>query len=151
MIGDFDRGEEPQVKEISGVNVGLQICYEAMFSSFSRKLSKKKAQILINITNDSWYGKYSEPKQHLYSALAKSIETGLPIVRVTNTGISALLSPDGKVFHASPINKAWSKNILVPYQSQPKLTFFVKLGHLLTLPLLLIMFILCVTYGKKRN
>jgi len=149
MVGDFDRGLEPIVSEISGVKVGLQICYEALFSDFSRQLSQKNAQILINLTNDSWYGRYSEPYQHMYSALAKSIETRLPIVRVTNTGISALLTPEGSILHPSPINKAWSKSIEIPYQIQTKKTFFVRLGHLLTLPLLLIMFILSVTYGKK--
>ena len=148
MVGDFERGGKPQVREVSGVKLGLQICYESLFSSFSRKLAQDKAQILINITNDSWYGPHSEPLQHLYNLLARSIETGLPILRTTNTGISALLMPNGEIIQPSPLYQPWSKSYEVPYSEAHRPTFYQRLGHLLTLPLLLIMVILCFTYGK---
>ena len=151
MVGDFERGSGPQVKEIAGVKIGLQICYESLFPSFSRLLANDGAQILVNLTNDSWYGPHSEPLQHLYSLLARSLETRLPILRATNTGISALLLPNGQIVNPSPLYKEWSYDYEVSYSAKPTATFYQRLGHLLTLPLLLIVFILSLTYGKKRN
>jgi apolipoprotein N-acyltransferase len=74
------------------------ICYEVLFSSFIRanlNSFQKDAHFLINLTNDSWYGDTSELEQHLYLAKWRALEFNLPIVRMTNTGISTVLYPDG--------------------------------------------------------
>jgi apolipoprotein N-acyltransferase len=151
MVGDFERGSGPQVRQINDLNFGILICYESLFESFSRSLADQKAQVLVNLTNDSWYGPYSEPEQHLYSLVARAIETRLPILRATNTGISTLIMPNGEVQSPSPLNTPWSKDFNVPYLHEKRPTFYQRFGHHLTLPVLLIMVILCVTYGKKRN
>jgi apolipoprotein N-acyltransferase len=149
MVGNFEPGPGPQVLDIGGVKLGVQICYESFFTAFSRGLAEKDAQIIVNLTNDSWYGRWSEPKQHLYSLLARSIETRLPIIRATNTGISTVLLPNSKIVEPSSVYTKWSKTYEVPYLLKPKKTFYQRLGFLLTLPLLLSVFILSIVYGKK--
>ncbi|EQC50115.1 apolipoprotein N-acyltransferase [Bacteriovorax sp. BSW11_IV] len=74
------------------------ICYEILFSSFIRDYlnnTKKIPDFIINITNDSWYGNTSEPLQHLFLSHWRAIEFNVPIVRVTNTGITSILYEDG--------------------------------------------------------
>lgn len=151
MVGDFKRGKGPEVKIISDVAVGVLICYEALFSDYSRKLGQKKAQILVNLTNDSWYGPYSEPHQHLYSLALRAIENRLPVVRSTNTGVSTVITPGGEPLSPSPLYEKWSKTYKVQYSKNHQPTFYQKIGYLLTLPVLLIVFTLSVVYGKKRN
>ncbi|MCO4793562.1 MAG: apolipoprotein N-acyltransferase [Bacteriovoracaceae bacterium] len=74
------------------------ICYEILFSSFIKTYLnsvEKQPHFLINITNDSWYGDTAEPYQHLFLAHWRALEFNLPIVRMTNTGITSILFPDG--------------------------------------------------------
>lgn len=74
------------------------ICYEILFSSFIRDYLnhlEHNPLFLINLTNDSWYGETSEPYQHLFLAKWRSLEFNLPIFRMTNTGISSVIYPDG--------------------------------------------------------
>ena len=74
------------------------ICYEILFSSFVREYLNHvntPPHFLMNLTNDSWYGDTNEPLQHLFLAKWRALEFDLPIVRSTNSGISAILYPDG--------------------------------------------------------
>lgn len=74
------------------------ICYEILFPQYIRSYlnaTKEQAQFIVNLTNDSWYGRTSEPFQHLFLAHWRAIEFNLPVVRMTNTGISSVLYPDG--------------------------------------------------------
>ncbi len=75
------------------------ICYEILFSDYIRTFlnhsGAKKPDFLINLTNDSWYGNTSEPYQHQYLSHWRALEFQIPIVRMTNTGISSILYPDG--------------------------------------------------------
>ena len=58
---DFGRGPGPTVLYANGLRIGAQICYEGLFDWFSRDLANKGAQIIFNVTNDSWYGRFAEP------------------------------------------------------------------------------------------
>lgn len=150
-VGDFEAGPSPEVRSVAGTQIGGQICYEALFPSFSRALALKGAEVIVNLSNDSWYGNYSEPSQHLYSTVLRAVETRLPIVRSTNTGISTVILPSGKVLEQSPREEIWGGFYEVPYQSNPTKTIYVRWGYFLTLPLLLIVFIISLIYGKNRS
>jgi apolipoprotein N-acyltransferase len=83
---------------INGTPFTSAICYEILFSSFIRGYLNGVAtqpEFLLNITNDSWYGDTAEPYQHLFLAHWRALEFNLPIVRMTNTGITSILFPDG--------------------------------------------------------
>jgi apolipoprotein N-acyltransferase len=74
------------------------ICYEILFPQYIRQYlnsSEEQPHFIINLTNDSWYGRTSEPFQHLFLSHWRAIEFNLPVVRMTNTGISSVLYPDG--------------------------------------------------------
>ena len=85
-------------KTINGTPFSSAICYEILFSSFIRNYLNNletQPEFLINITNDSWYGDTAEPYQHLFLAHWRALEFNLPIVRMTNTGITSFLFVDG--------------------------------------------------------
>lgn len=104
QVGNFGRGLGPEVltlklpnHPIGEVKVGPIICYEALFPNFVIDEVRRGAQLILNITNDSWFGPYGEPQLHLALSAFRSIETRTAQVRSTNTGISALIWPDGEI------------------------------------------------------
>ncbi len=118
-----------KVTQLNQINLGFQICYEGLFDYFTRDLAKKKAQILINVTNDSWFGNWQEPWQHLYMTLAHAIEVRRPLIRGTNSGISAMISAKGDIQLSTPPNKRWSGVWEVPYSTKNRATVFTSWGY----------------------
>ena len=78
------------------VEAGVAICFEDTDSAQMRELAKMGARVLFFITNDSWFSNSVEPEQHAWQAVARAIETGLPVVRVGNSGVTGTITPDGK-------------------------------------------------------
>jgi apolipoprotein N-acyltransferase len=102
QVGNFGRGAGPSVLTVSNgpgdtVRTGPIICYEALFPNYVIGAARKGSQLILNITNDSWFGESGEPILHLSLTTFRSIETHLPQLRATNTGISALILPDGEI------------------------------------------------------
>ena len=91
---DFSTGVTKENINLKGFGeIITLICYEILFSNeVSRRISEN-TNLLINITNDAWFGNTVGPHQHLALAKIRAVETGLPLVRVANTGISAFISP----------------------------------------------------------
>lgn len=141
-------GKGPQVQNLYGVNLGFQICYESLFDSFTRKLALNHAQVLVNITNDSWYGSWQQPWQHLIISLARAIEVRRPFIRVANTGFSAVIHSDGRIQEKSPINKPWAKVYDIPYYSKAPRTLFMSWGFYINEIFLLFMFLFSFAINK---
>ena len=80
----------------SSIPLGIAICFEDTDSAQMRALARKGAQALVFITNDSWFSRSVEPEQHAWQAVARAVETGLPVVRVGNSGVSGTITPDGR-------------------------------------------------------
>ena len=138
----FISGKEgPIVQNFENTQLGLQICYESLSDHFSRKLDQKGAEVLLNVTNDSWFGWWFEPYQHLYMTLARGIELRKPVIRSTSTGISTAMTAQGHIIEKSPINKAWAKVIEVPYTAQPEKTLFSRWGYFINLFFILSFFL----------
>jgi apolipoprotein N-acyltransferase len=123
VIGDFTPGREAVVNtlrlETQRENVidtsdtiierttnfaktGTFICYEAAFPAQVRNFVQRGATLLVNISEDAWFGPTAGAEQHLHHALMRAIETDRDVIRVTNSGISALLTADGRVVEALP-------------------------------------------------
>jgi apolipoprotein N-acyltransferase len=79
------------------------ICYEVIYPSLVRKAVRSGARVLLNLTNDAWYGRTSAPHQFLAIAAMRSAEHGLPMLRAANTGVSAIIDAGGMVLHETPI------------------------------------------------
>jgi apolipoprotein N-acyltransferase len=90
-------------KEGPPVKVGIEICYDAIFPEISREFVQRGAQILVNMTNDAWYGFSSANFQFLRKVAIRAVETGRPFARAANTGVSAFIDPLGRVSEVIPI------------------------------------------------
>ncbi len=135
-VSDFGRGAGPSIlthttPDQEKIKIGPQICYEGLFPYFSKELSNKGAQIFVNVTNDSWFGHTFEPYQHLYMTLARAIEFRRPLIRSTNTGITAVVTSHGKMILQSPQQVEWFATVDVPYEKNPGETFFARFGFYL--------------------
>ncbi len=80
------------------------ICYEAIFP-YEVKISNKNIDVIINVTNDTWYGNSSGPYQHFEISRMRAIENGLPMLRVANNGISAFIDPVGRVLEKTALDE----------------------------------------------
>ena len=136
MVGNFGVGPGPTVLlKFNGFMIGPQICYESLFPEFSKALADLGMQFIVNVTNDSWYGTWQEPYQHMYMTLARGVELRRPVVRVTNTGISTVALASGEVLQLSPLNRSWAGLYRVPFTRQPTATFYQQ--HFGLMPTLL--------------
>jgi apolipoprotein N-acyltransferase len=94
---DFSPGPRPAPIDIPGApRAQPLICYESLYPGFTNGASGRPGWI-VNISNDAWFGRTSGPIQHLNLASYRAIETGLPVVRSTPTGVSAMIDPWGRV------------------------------------------------------
>ncbi len=89
-------GTEPALITMDGRGIGVSICYEDILPNFSYELLQKEPQLLVNLTNDGWFGKTAEPAAHLALAKARAVEGRLYLVRSTCTGISSFIDPLGR-------------------------------------------------------
>ncbi len=124
FVSDFGRGKGPTNLEVGQWNFGPQICYEGLFPSFSASLAHQGAEILVNITNDSWFGYPFEPYQHLYMTFARALEFGRPLVRGTNTGLTTGILADGTIIPPGPRNTELAKQVVIKYKKNPPQTFY---------------------------
>ncbi len=112
--GGFASGPGPQTLHIPGVPpVGPLICYETIFPG-QVVSGDDRPRWLVNVTNDAWFGNSSGPRQHLASSRLRSVEEGLPLVRVANTGISAGFDSYGHEVGRIGLNAAGTLEVVLP-------------------------------------
>ena len=103
---DFSTGPGVQTLRLPGLPpVGPLVCYEVIFPGAVTDRSDRP-EWLLNLTNDGWYGISAGPYQHLVAARLRAVEEGLPVVRVANTGISAVIDPVGRVLVRAGLGRA---------------------------------------------
>ncbi len=95
-IGDYSPGEINPLP-IGEHKLGVLICYEVIFPELARESVRQGSDLLVNITNDAWFGQSSAPWQHLAMARFRAIENRVWLARAANTGISAFIAPSGTV------------------------------------------------------
>lgn len=150
-VGDFSRGTSSKPLDLSGKNVkaGVLICYESIFPDLARKQARAGANIMVNLTNDAWYGRSSAPWQSFAMSVLRAVETRRSLVRAANTGISGFVDPQGNILKASPIFEPLVMTEYVAIVEQN--TFFAKFGFLFgPFCLVLVPFLFWVT-RKERN
>jgi apolipoprotein N-acyltransferase len=129
--GDFIPGHKLTLFKIKekGLKIAPLICYEDILPSFSRKFAAKGANLIVNITNDAWFGKTYAPYQHLLLSIPRSVETRRYLIRATNTGISAIIDPVGRVVKKTQIFKETSLEGKVAILDG-KNTLYTRIGYL---------------------
>jgi apolipoprotein N-acyltransferase len=127
---DYRPGPGPRTLDLGEHGrAGVMICYEIVFSGAVADKANRPDYI-FNPSNDGWFGAWGPP-QHLAQARMRAIEEGLPVLRSTTTGISAVIDADGIVRGAIGLGKAGALEGVVPAAKPP--TLFARLGHALTL------------------
>lgn len=96
-VGDFKPGRAEEPLRSGHLALGLLICYEAIFPELAQQRVQAGANLLVNISNDAWFGDSAAPRQHLDLALLRAVEQERAIIRGTNSGISAVIDPRGRV------------------------------------------------------
>jgi len=97
----FAHGTEVTTFPFRDWKLGPLICYEDIIPTFGRRISELSPNLLVNITNDAWFGQTSEPYEHLALAVYRSVEHRLGMVRAVNTGVSAFIDSSGKLYEQS--------------------------------------------------
>ena len=103
--GDFVPGSGYVVSQIPGGHMSGVICYEAIFPDLVRRFVRDGAEVLVNTSNDGWYGRSAAPDQHFLMARMRAIENARYLLRATNTGITAVVRPDGSVTASLPTDQ----------------------------------------------
>ena len=148
--GDFEAGDKIVPLSTGNFSVGILVCFEAIFPGLARAYVKQGANILVNLTNDAWFGMTSAPYQHLSMAVFRAVENRIPMIRAANTGFSAFVGPQGKILMQGDlfdeeVLKASLKLSPVP------LTFYARFGDIFALSLLVISLIKALSYLYNRR
>jgi apolipoprotein N-acyltransferase len=99
---NFRRGTTVTTLPLGEHRLGPLVCYEDILPSFGRRLARLSPNLLVNMTNDAWFGRTSEPYQHLALSVFRAVETRLDLVRAVNTGVSAFVTASGRVLRRGP-------------------------------------------------
>ena len=102
-VKDFSPGERARPLQIDSLALGMLICYEVIYSGQVQSEVQAGANLLVNMSNDAWFGRTSAPLQHLYMAAMRAVEQNRFMARATNTGISAFISPSGRILEKSDL------------------------------------------------
>ncbi len=125
-IGTFGRGRSRMPLEAGNTKIGTFICYESVFPDEVRQFVRNGAEVFVNISNDGWYGDSSAPLQHLNMARMRSVENQRWLLRDTNTGITAVIDPYGRVVGEAPRNQRTS--LQAAYALVGSTTFYTRHG-----------------------
>jgi apolipoprotein N-acyltransferase len=125
VAGDFSTGDGPHTVDVPGApEMSPLICYEILFPG--EVVQDARARWMVNITDDSWFGPWAGPEQHLLVARTRAIEEGLPVIRAANTGISAVIDAFGRVRARLALGRAGTVDSTLPASIAP--TPFARSG-----------------------
>ncbi|PTS74562.1 apolipoprotein N-acyltransferase [Sphingomonas sp. HMWF008] len=142
---DFAPGKGPATLSLPPFGaVGFQICYEIIFSGEVVDRAHRPA-FLFHPSNDSWYGPWGLA-EHLAQARMRAIEEGLPVIRATPTGISAIIDAQGRVLASIPAEKAGAIELPIPPAAAP--TLFARVGNLMAFLVALILALSAIAFRR---
>ncbi len=150
ITGDigFDSGKEINSIYTKVGNARIAICYEIIFPEEINP-NNEKLDLIINITNDAWFGNSSGPFQHFNSSRFRAIEQGIPVFRSANTGISAIIDPYGRIIDKIGLGKKGS--IFSPLPKKTLETYYSKVGDFLFFGVLILTLLIMIFLKKKKK
>ncbi|MDX2209720.1 MAG: apolipoprotein N-acyltransferase [Sphingopyxis sp.] len=145
---DFWPGPGPRTIDLGRFGkVGVQVCYEIIFSGQVVDRANRP-QFIFNPSNDAWFGSWGPP-QHLAQARLRAIEEGLPVIRATPTGISAVIDAQGRVRESLPMGVAGRIDTRLPPPHEP--TLFARYGNILPLLFASLLLAFAIASGRARR
>jgi len=146
-MSDLSPGTGPiEPITVNGVNYGMSICYEDAFGSEMRN-QFPATNVLINVSNDAWFGDSTAPHQHQEIAAMRSLEFGRPMLRVTNTGITSLIDYRGQVVQQGEQFEATALDVVVTPREGS--TPYVKLGDLFVVGVSMVMLLVGWIFSRR--
>ena len=125
-VGEFQRGASRTPLDAGGQRLGMFICYESIFPDEVRQGPLQGAQVLVNISNDGWYGDSGAWKQHLQQTQMRAIENERWLLAATNTGMTASVDPYGRIVAATP--RKIRTALAAPYALSASTSFYTRHG-----------------------
>jgi apolipoprotein N-acyltransferase len=140
--GDYLPGSECTVFKTNGLAFSCLICFESIFTDLSREFVNRGAHLLVNITNDGWFGKISGAQQHNDMAIVRAVENGVVLARSANTGISMVVDQYGRILEETPL---FEQGFIVRRISiKPIRTLYRSIGDIISILSLIICTVLLV-------
>jgi apolipoprotein N-acyltransferase len=150
QVGDFSPGKAGKTIAWKKDALGVQICYEIIFPGLSRAMVKNDAVLLVNITNDAWFGKTSGPYQHFSMTVFRAVENRRALARAANTGISGFIDPAGRILTSTSLLQEAAVTRTLPLIR--KKTFYTRFGDLFALACLVgTIFGILLEFGKYAS
>ena len=146
---DFSVGSSKRLMTLlNNISIIPVICYEIIFFNDLLDNINKFSPLLINLTNDAWFGKFSGPYQHFYLSRMRSTEFNKHLIRVSNNGVSAIINNYGKIIEFIPLNIKNQKNITIaiPYELKNQTQY-----HDLIYPFFIIFFMIALFINIKNE
>ncbi len=125
-IADFTPGTEYRVGQLPGGRFGTFICYEAIFPDEIRRFARGGAELLINVSNDGWFGRSAAPEQHLMMSRVRAVESRRWMLRDTNNGFTVVVDPYGRIVASLPPDTRGQLD--APYDFRSDLTLYARFG-----------------------
>lgn len=148
-LSGFTSGSEPGPFALPGLPpAAVLICYELIFPGLTRRTTAS-AEWIIQVTNDSWFGDSAGPRQHLAQARIRAIETGLPVARAANTGISAMIDPYGRILASLGLGQRGALDAPLPARLPSPL--YARLGDGPISGMLLLVAAATLRIGRRRE
>jgi apolipoprotein N-acyltransferase len=149
-FGGYGRGEDPPPMQLPFGRIGVLICYESVFPQLSREYRRKGVDLLVNITNDAWFGRSIAAHQHESHIAIRAIENRVGIVRSANTGISEYVDPLGRRHDPTPLFTAEARTYLAG--TTDIRTVYVRVGDWVgTLSLASVALLLAIDWWRRRR
>lgn len=125
-VGDFSRGASRNVLAVDGRRYGTFICYESIFGDEVRQFAQQGAEVLVNLSDDGWYGDTSAPWEHLDMVRMRAIENHRWVLRATNTGVTTAIDPEGRLHAEAPRHKRLA--LTAGFEFEDGTTFYTRHG-----------------------
>lgn len=152
IVGEFTPGDSYTLMPFGDRRAGVFICIEAAYPWIARRLSSDGANVLINISNDGYLGPNAVMRQHLANAIFRAAENGKPVLRVTNTGLTALISDRGEVLD---LTGGFQPDVRVWYEPQSTggNTFYTRHGDLFvqTCTAITVLVFIAILFSGRRS
>lgn len=147
-IGEFSPGTISPLP-MNGHKIGVLVCFEGIFPELAREYVRRGSDLLVNITNDAWFGRSSAPYQHLAMARFRAVENRVWLARAANTGISALIAPSGRITARTDLFETAALQGIAGLGSRP--TFYNRFGDILPCVCLVTGLVWCFSAWRRRG